>query len=432
MKIAVVGLWHLGEIVSVSLSELGHTVLALDEKKEIIENFKKGIPPLEEPGLVDLLKKNIAIGNLNFNTDFSEVSSCEAVFFTFDTPVNEKDEPDLSVLFSAVEKIAPHINPHALLVVMSQVPVGTTKELVAVLKKNNPNWIGEAVYFPENLQLGSALKCFLTPDRFVVGADSETARVHLETIIKNINCPRQNMNIASAEMSKHALNAFLATSLSFIYNISDLCEETGADVTAITEALRSDKRIGSSAYLDSSLGFSGGTLMRDLKSLSAISKKFGRESLVVNSVLKTNEERRKLLLARLEKIFKSPLSKIKIGILGITYKPGTSTLRRSLGLELIKILQDAGALVTAFDPGAKSEEFKKEAGFDLSADPYEMSVDCRGILLVTPWPEFEQVDLNKLKSGMLSPFVFFDTRNFLKKSESEIKKAGFQYVGMGR
>ena len=432
MNIAVIGLWHLGEIVSASFAELGHCVIGIDENKETIENLQKGIPPLDEPGLRELLKKHLDVGTLSFTTDFSSVKNCEAVFMTFDTPVGENDEPELSVLFETAEKIAPHLNPTALFAVVSQVPVGTTKELMDRMKQKNPGLTCDLAYFPENLQLGKALDCLLKPDRVVVGADTDRARERLEVIIQKITAPRLTMNIASAEMSKHALNAFLATSLSFIYNISDLCEEAGADVTDVAAALRSDSRIGPSAYLDASLGFSGGTLMRDLKTLVRFAKSRGRDVPVVEGVQKTNEERRKNIARHLENLLGVPLKRLKLGILGITYKPGTSTLRRSLGVELMRILTDAGVAVGAYDPQAPEEEFSRMASGTLARDPYQMAEDCRGVLLVTAWPEFKELDFKRLREKMAFPYLLFDTRNFFKERETEIREAGLYYVGMGR
>lgn len=432
MTIGVIGLWHLGEVVSASFAELGHRIVGIDENKETIENLQKGIPPLEESGLRELLKKYREGGTLSFTTDFSALKNCEAVFVAFDTPVGEDDEPDLAILFETAEKIAPHLNPDALFVVMSQVPVGTTRELMNRMKQKNPALSCDLAYFPENLQLGKALDCFLKPDRIVIGTDTVRARERLESVIQKITAPRLTMNIASAEMSKHALNAFLATSLSFIYNISDLCEETGADVTDVALALRSDSRIGPQAYLDASLGFSGGTLMRDLKTLTRLAKSRGRTISVVEGAQKTNEERRKNIARYLENLLGAPLKGIKLGILGVTYKPGTATLRRSLGIELIRVLSGAGASVAAFDPQASPEEFSRDVAGTLSGNPYKMAKGCNSTLLVTAWPEFKELDFNRLKSAMAPPYLFFDTRNFLKDKETEIRGAGLYYVGTGR
>lgn len=427
MTISVVGLWHLGETVAVSLAELGHRVIGLDEDRDVVAGLQKGVPPLQEPSLRDLLAKHLQGGALSFTGDFSQIKNCDAVFLTFDTPVSENDEPDVAPLFDAVKKLAPHLKTDALFVVMSQVPVGTTSKLLGVIKEVNPSLACEGVYLPENLQLGRAINCFLKPDRIVIGADTESAKERMDALLKNVQAPRLFMNVVSAEMSKHALNAYLATSLSFIYNISDMCEAVGADITDVSRAMRRDKRIGEGAYLDSSIGFSGGTLMRDLKTLASLG-----DLPVIAGTIRTNEERRKKILSRVEKFLGMPFAKARIGVLGVTYKPGTSTLRRSMALELLQIMRSAGAKVAACDPEALEAEFLKEAGFPLVRDPYEMARDCHGVLLVTAWPEFQNLLPERLKEVMNSPYLFFDARNFFKDKEHIFKSKGLTYVGIGR
>ena len=432
MKIAVVGLWHLGEVVSAGLAEFGHTVCAIDGDKNVVANLKKRIPPLPEKDVVASMARHIKNKSLSFSTDFRKVKNCDAIFLTYDTPVDEDDGPDIAGLLQSTVKLSRYIKNDSLFVVMSQVPVGTTKKLFESIKKHNPKFNGEAVYFPENLQLGKAMECFLSPERVVVGAETENAFLKLDEIITPIRCPRIKMNIASAEITKHALNSFLATSLSFIYNISDVCEMAGGDITDVANALRSDLRIGQAAYLDSSLGFSGGTLMRDLRTLSGFAKKNKKQLEVINGVLQANINRRKTFINRLQGLLKIPLHKANFGILGITYKPGTSTLRRSLALELVGMLRKEKAGVKVFDPQALDREFQKETGLRLSKTAEEASRGCHALLIITAWPEFYKLPLKKIKEVMVPPYLFFDTRNFLKSQEKEIKEAGFLYQGIGR
>jgi UDPglucose 6-dehydrogenase len=432
MKIGVVGLWHLGEVVAVSLAELGHEVVGIDYNLSVIENFKKGVPPLAEPKLEEMLKRHVSYGRLSFTDDFSALQDCQALFLTYDTPVSDEDVPDTSILYQAVESVAPFAGSAKLLVVMSQVPVGTTKKLLEKVKEKNPQMIGEAVYFPENLQLGDAMRCFLQPDRLVVGVETNTAKENMDEIVKNIPAPRLYMNIASAEMSKHALNAFLATSLSFTYNLSDVCEAVGAEMSDVSLALKSDKRIGQAAYLDTSLGFSGGTLMRDLKSLMHIAGEKKLNLPVIAGTLETNILRRRQVVKRLEALLGRPLTGIKIGVLGVTYKPGTATLRRSLALELMQVLGQVGAKTVAFDPQASPEEFLTYGVGYLASDPYKMAEGCQVLMLVTAWPEFMNLDFARFKKHMSEPFLFFDTRNFLKEKREEIHSTGLNYVGLGK
>ena len=432
MKIAVVGLWHLGEVVAAGLAELGHAVVAVDEDERVVSNLQKEIPPLPEKDVASRMARHLKDGSLSFSTDFRRVKDCDAVFLTHDTPVDKNDESDIGILRQSAVKLSRYMKNDALFVVMSQVPVGTTKRLFESIQKHNPKFVGEAIYFPENLQLGKALECFLSPERVVIGAETESAFFKLDTIIARVKCPRIRMNIASAEITKHALNSFLATSLSFIYNLSDVCEMAGGDITDVARALRSDPRIGELAYLDSSLGFSGGTLMRDLRTLSKFAKKNKKQLLVIDGVLQTNINRRKILVSRLRRLLPTPLSKATIGILGVTYKPGTSTLRRSLALELIGMLRKEKAKIHVFDPQASAGEFKKETGLQLSETAEKASRGCHALLLVTAWPEFKDLPLKKIQKAMSPPYLLLDTRNFLKSEEKEIQKAGFLYRGIGR
>lgn len=432
MKIGVVGLWHLGETVSTGLASLGHEVVGFDPSPEVIKNLQQSIPPLEEPGLREFLTSQQADGHLRFVNDLSKLADCEAIFLTFDTPVKDDDTPDTDILFKTVESLAPHMAPKATLIVMSQVPVGTTEVLHDLIKKTNPSYVGEAAYCAENLQLGKALQTFLNPSAVTVGVGNENAKEKMEKILAGIPAPKNFMKIASAEMTKHALNAFLATSLSFIYNIADLCEATGADISEVSLALKADKRIGKEAYLDAGPGFSGGTLMRDLTTLIDVGASHNVVLPVIAGAVQTNAARRTYLVSQLEHALGGTLSGKTIGILGVTYKPGTSTLRRSLSIELVSLLQKCGAKVVVHDPAASAEELAQETGLTLFADPYAMSNGCNTVVLITPWPEFLNINFVQLHEHMLAPTVLFDTRNFFKDRESEIKQAGFLYQGVGR
>ncbi len=432
MKIGVVGLWHLGEIAAAGLAELGHRVIGVDENPETIENLQKGIPPLEEPGLRESIAKHLRAGTLSFTHDIKNLAQCESIFFTFDTPVTDADEPDTSILFAAAKKIAPFLPAKILFVVMSQVPVGTTKKLAAIIAGDDRARKCEPVYFPENLQLGKAMDCFLNADRFVIGADSADGHDAVELILAKSSSPRLHMKIASAELSKHALNGYLGTSLSFIYNIADLCEAHGGDIADVTKALKSDSRIGPAAYLDASIGFSGGTLMRDIKMLIGLSKEAKLVLPVIEGAAVTNETRRRRMIDRIETLLGRTLFGARVGILGATYKPGTATLRRSLALEVASLLKARGADVVAYDPAADSGELAGMLRASPCASPYEMASGCHAVVLLTAWPQFAEIDFALLKDKMKEPHLFFDTRNFFREREEELTKLGFLYKGIGK
>ncbi|MEK7654172.1 MAG: nucleotide sugar dehydrogenase [Patescibacteria group bacterium] len=422
-KIAVVGLWHLGEIYSSGLASLGHQVIGISEDALVIENLSKNIPPLAEPRLEDLIKSDVAAGRLSFSGDFSKVKDCNVLWLTFDTPVDDQDKVDLSVIYDALEKSLPHLQNNSLIVITSQIPVGTSRKICDLISKKNPALKFDYVYTPENLRLGEAVKCFLEPGRIVVGADTDQAFSKISEIFSPLKTEILKMSVASAEMAKHALNAFLATSLSFINDVADVCEAVGADVSDVARALRSDPRIGQRGYVDASLGFSGGTLGRDLRALEEIARDKDLDLPVITNVYFKNKNRLQKVLQKLNGELGSLAGKT-IALFGITYKAGTSTLRRSQALEVAALLTTAGAKVKMHDPSAERE--------DISKDPYSAADGAAAIVLMTPWPEFKNLDFKKLRERMQAPAVFYDTRNLLKDLSSAIEGSGLKYIGLGR
>lgn len=441
-KIGIIGLWHCGEIYSAGLAELGHEVVGVDENAEVIANLTKGVPPLPEPGLAELLTKHIASGRLEYATDFSVLKNCDVVWCAFDTPVNDADEVDLAPIRAALEKAAPYFADGVLIVVSSQVPVGTAARAIAKIKELRPGLKFDYVYTPENLRLGEAVKCFMEPGRVVIGADSTQAAQKLEEVFVPLKTSFVRMSVASAEMAKHALNAYLATSVSFINDIADLCEKMGADILDVAKALRSDPRIGQKAFLDAGLGFSGGTLGRDLRALESAAEKSGIELPVVSSVYEKNLQRKDIVATRVKELLGLPETRAeamragdvkgkKIAILGLTYKPGTKTLRRSRALEIAADLSKAGAMVSLHDPEADPNEIPKIAGASFFADPCAASSGAKVIVIVTPWPQFKELDFGKI--GKVAPgAIIFDTANLLYEKADAIRSAGMKYVGVGR
>ncbi|OGH69726.1 MAG: hypothetical protein A2754_03600 [Candidatus Magasanikbacteria bacterium RIFCSPHIGHO2_01_FULL_47_8] len=429
--IAVVGLWHLGEIFSAGLAELGHTVIGIDNEKKVIADLQKGIPPLAEPGLAELIKKNTAKKQLSFTTKFEELKNCDVVWIAFDTPVTKHDEADLKPIWNFFKLAAPLFKQNSLIVISSQVPVGSCQKIQEFIHENRPELFFDLAYVPENLQLGQAVKSFFEPKRIVVGATGEAVIKKIEGIFSPLQAAILPMNTASAELSKHALNSFLATSLSFIYDIADVAKAYGADVVEVTRALRSDERIGPGAYLDASIGFSGGTLARDLNTLLKKAREARLSLPVIAGVFKKNKTQRNLAAKYLADHLGNLQGK-KVAVLGLTYKPGTATLRRALSLEIIPKLLAAGAIVCAHDPMADVKEVKEALPVEFFANPYDCAKGCQAVIIITNWPEFKKLDLRKLKSCLKSPYLFFDTRNFFYNQEKTVREAGFTYVGIGR
>ncbi len=429
-RIGVVGLWHLGEIFSAGLAELGYTVIGFDDAS-IITNLNQGKPPLAEPGLSELVAKHLASGRLSYSHDFSKLESCDVIWLAIDTPVNDRDEVDVSSIWNFFKNHSKKFTPGALVAISSQLPIGTCASLKRFFNENYPEKGLRLAYVPENLQLGQALKSFFEPGRFVIGADDQASSDQTQDVLSPLKTNNLVMSIASAELSKHALNSFLATSLSFIYDIADVAEQYGADVVDVAKALRSDSRIGPEAYLDASIGFSGGTLARDLTILVEKAKEAEIKLPVIQAVVTKNQERRSRLIEFLEKKL-GALARKNIAVMGLTYKPGTPTLRRALSIEVIMILKGKGAIIHAYDPLAEKNELHALTGLDKSNNPYECAEACQAVLFLTGCSEFKDLDFVKLRSKMATPWILFDARNFLIDQEKKIQSAGFVYQGVGR
>ncbi|MBI1974769.1 MAG: nucleotide sugar dehydrogenase, partial [Parcubacteria group bacterium] len=383
-----------------------------------------------EPDLHNLLKKHLASGQLSFTDQITDLKDQEIIWITFDTPVDNNEEPDAAVILRAVEELNPLISDGGLFIVSSQIPVGTTKKLYERIKSKRPGLNFNIAYIPENLSLGQALKNFFEPSMIVVGCETEETYQKVKSIFTPIKTTFLKMSWASAEMTKHALNAFSATSLGFIYDITDLCEATGADIIDVTAAMRLEPRFGKKAYINTGVGFSGGTIGRDLNALLEEGKTRNLDLPVLKATREKNSNRSSIVQERLARLLEG-LSGKTIGVLGVTYKAGTPVIRNSLATKIIKDLVGAGAIVRVHDPGASSEELKKYS-INFFHDPYETVKGCNAIVLITEWPQFLDLDFKKIKAGMNSPAVFFDTKNLLSHKESEIKNLGFHYVGIGR
>ncbi|MDD5190921.1 MAG: nucleotide sugar dehydrogenase [Dehalococcoidales bacterium] len=428
-RVCVIGIWHLGSVYSTVLADSGYQVTGVDFDAARIRALNIGVPPIFEPGLEDLLKKGLNSGKLDFTTDFAAaVKSAAFVMVSFDTPVDDNDDVDLSPVIKACEAAAPYLENETVLVISSQVPIGTCDSLRSLVKRINPGLIFDIAYVPENLRLGKAIDYFKKPDRIVIGADNMPTLDKVESLFSVIPSPKIRMSLKSAEMSKHALNAFMATSISFANEIANLCDETGADALDVARALKSDVRIGNGVPLLPGLAFAGGTLARDLKILGKIGREKQYETTLIDAVFLVNKRQNGLVKRKLGKIF-GKIKGLNIGILGLTYKPGTSTLRRSASLEIINDLVQEGAIVHAYDPKADPEEVKKHKEFIFEKDAYDAARGMDALVIVTDWPEFKELDFNRIKKQMKHP-VIIDAKNMLD-SKSMIEK-GFTYSGIGR
>jgi UDPglucose 6-dehydrogenase len=427
-RIGVIGTWHLGTVVSACLAERGYSVVAADNNASTIEALNKGTPPLFEPGLEELIKRNLKANRLSYTTGIgAAVKGCRHVLITYDTPVDENDDIDLSVIFNTVKELAGYIENGSVITVSSQVPVGTCERLKAIIQKLNPPLDFDIAYSPENLRLGQAVERFLNPDRIVIGAESDATLDKVAKLFSVIEAPVIRMNLRTAEMTKHAVNALLATSISFANEMGNLCDEVGADAAKVAQALGSDIRIGPYLPLSPGSAFGGGTLARDLKVLQELGDQHNYPTWLINGVLHVNEQQKKLVIRKLEKIYGS-VGKLKVGVLGLAYKAGTSTLRRSTALEIIGRLVYGGASVKAYDPKADAAELRVHREFEFCPDPYQTADNSDALIIATDWPEFRELDFDLIKSMMKKP-VLIDAKNMLDGKPLLAK--GFLYSGVG-
>jgi len=427
-KVCVIGLWHLGSVTSACLAELGYKIIGYDKDEKRIQNLKKGKAPIFEPNLDSLIKKNVLSGVLQFTTNLKEaVSEANFVLLTIDTPVDEEDNVNLTSVYEIINEISELIDDEVTIIVQSQIPVGTSDEFVEIIRKKRPEVKFGLAYCPENLRLGNAIELFKHPERIIIGADSEATSDKVESFFSILNCPTIKMNLKSAEMTKHAINAFLANCISFINWIGNLCEAAGADVNKVSEGLMSEKRIGKKLPLKAGMGFGGGTLGRDLKILAKLGHELNLKPDLIESILSINHQQNTLIIKKILSLFSS-LDGLTIGILGLAYKPGTNTLRRSASIEVIKELLKHNSRVTAFDPAISNISSISDDNFQLQDSAYAVTKDADVLILFTDWPEFKELDFEKIFSYMKNPLII-DMKNFL--NDHKIRDLGFTYVGIG-
>jgi len=428
-KVCVIGIWHLGAVTSACLAHLGYSVVGADQDPSRVQALNKGLPPLFEPGLAELIATNVAAGRLKYSTDLREaLRGAHCVLFAHDTPVDEEDEVDLTEIRASAARAAPYLERGALIIVSSQVPLGTCEQLAAIIRNENPSLKFAIAYVPENLKLGQAIHRFLNPDMIVIGANDPATQDRVDEFLAPIQGPRVRMDLRSAEMTKHAINAFVATAISFINEVANLCDELGADAQKVATALRLDRRIGLEAPLRPGLGFAGGTLARGLKGLRHLGESNGYRTHLIDGVLALNEEQDRRVIQRLKGVYPS-LQGLRIGVLGLTYKAGTSTLRRSPALGMAREFAAQGALMKAYDPKAQEGEVELPGQLRLCPDPYAVATGSDALILATEWPPFRELDFASIRSAMRRP-VLLDCHNML--DGEQMVKLGFTYLGVGR
>lgn len=418
-QVSVIGLWHLGTVTAGGLAKMGNQVVGIDEDSQIIEQLSVGKPPLFEPGLAELLKSQQK--RLIFQTDYSSIKKSDFVFIAYDTPVDEKDQADLTPINNAILKIIPLLKMGATVIITSQVPVGTLRGLNELISKARPNLKYTLAYFPENLRLGMAIDRFLHPDMIVLGVAEGAKTEKLESFFKSFESNLILTNFETAEMAKHSINLFLALSVVFGNELARICQTVGADAVKVSEIMSADHRIGSGLPLRPGMGFSGGTLARDVKVIRDLIIRQELKSLALERIYPSNELQFEFVPNQINKIFGK--KKLKLGILGLTYKAGTSTLRRSASVRIVNALEKLGHDCICFDPKADANKLNRTEKVD------EVFNGTQAVVLLTDWPEFKDLPFKRLGNKMKSK-VLIDAKNFY--DPEAIHKAGFAYYGVGR
>jgi UDPglucose 6-dehydrogenase len=403
MSISVFGLWHLGCVTAACVAEAGQDVVAIDTNVSVIESLRKGTPPLFEPGLAELLQQGQADGKLQFTTDLYSIAEADVLWVCHDTPVDEEDRADVAHVVEQVRATFPYLRDGAVVLVSAQLPVGT---IAAMERAFGEAASGRTVSFacsPENLRLGRALEIFRNPGRIVVGIRDDRARRVLEPLLAQFCDNLIWTSVESAEMTKHALNAFLAVSITFTNEIAALCERVGADAVDVEKALRSDPRIGQNAYVRPGPAFAGGTLARDIQFLSGIAERTHVEAPLIKSVIPSNRAHAKWVINQLRTRL-APLKGRRISVLGLSYKPGTDSMRRSAAVELLRDLVEDGADIRAFDPAVRALPQELNGKLKLAGDLPSSLRDAEGVVIATEWPEFRaltETDLAMAADGCL-------------------------------
>jgi UDPglucose 6-dehydrogenase len=416
-------MWHLGSVTAACLASVGHTVTGIDEDPGVVAALAGARPPVAEAGLDEMTAREISAGRLSFSTRFEDASASDIVWVAYDTPVDENDLADVDFVHSRALRLLEHMKDGAILVVSSQMPVGS----VARLERDfAPRAAGRRIGFacaPENLRLGKAIEVFLQPDRVVLGVRDPAVRAALQAVYSPFTDRLEWMSVESAEMTKHAINAFLATSVCFINEIATVCEATGADAMEVERGLKTDQRIGPRAYLHAGGPIAGGTLARDISFLRSLGRHGGAPLPLIEGVHASNERHKTWLQRRMTEAL-GTLAGRKIAILGLTYKPGTNTLRRSSAVEAARWLSGQGALVQAFDPQIRELPRELEAAISLRADIAGALSGCDALVVMTPCPEFQSLD------PILAPPVVFDAARFLDRLLRA--RADIRYYSIGR
>jgi UDPglucose 6-dehydrogenase len=432
MTICVVGVGYVGLVTGTCFAEFGNTVVCVDNDEQKIDALKQGIIPIYEPGLEEMIRRYQSVGRLNFTTDVAEaVEQSLAIFIAVGTPSDSEGSANLAFVYEVAETIGKLMKGYKVIATKSTVPVGTGKRIKDIVSKNQEQKIPfDVVSNPEFLREGSAIEDFMRPNRVVIGTDSEQATAIMKDLYSPlylIETPFVVTNVETAEMIKYASNAFLATKISFINEMANICELVGADVHLVAKGMGLDKRIGPK-FLHPGPGYGGSCFPKDTRAILKLAESMGYRFRIVESVIEVNESQSSRMVEKIESTL-GDLKGKRLGVLGLTFKPNTDDVRESPALKIITSLLDKGASVSAFDPAGmeRSKQFLAEVNF--GQNMYDVAEEADALILATEWNEFRGLDWDRMKSLLRSPLVF-DLRNIY--DPDRMKAKGFEYHCVGR
>ena len=434
MKIVIVGSGYVGLVSGTCFSEFGHFVTCVDKDEQKIENLKKGVIPIYERELENMVKKNVKTGRLSFTTDPGKaLAEADAVFIAVGTPTSRRGDgyADLTYVYAVAKEIAPLIKKYTVIVDKSTVPVGTAKEVKRIIQEVNPQADFDMASNPEFLREGAAIDDFMHPDRIVVGVESERAKEVLKEIYKPlylIETPIVFTDLQTAELIKYASNGFLAAKISFINEIANLCEAIGANVVDLAKGMGLDNRIGKK-FLHAGPGYGGSCFPKDALALARIAQEHGSPIRVIETVIEVNAAQKARMVGKIRKALGGSEAGKTLAVLGLTFKPETDDMRDAPALMILPALMEKGAKITATDPHGMEEAKKIMPEISYVADPYAAVEKADAVVLMTEWNEYRSLDLKKIKK-LMKGNVFVDLRNVYEPEA--MRQAGFAYVGVGR
>ena len=432
MKICMIGTGYVGLVSGACFADLGNTVYCVDKDKDKINLLNSGEIPIYEPGLDEIVKKNYLSNRLKFTSDLSKaVKFSDIIFICVGTPTSKKNKSaDLSFVFNAAKEISNNINKFKIIVTKSTVPVTTGDKIEQLIKKKKSKKFFEVLSNPEFLREGEALRDFRYPDRIVIGCNNKKIIKKMESLYMPLikkGSVFYSTNRRGAEMIKYASNAFLATKISYINEIANLCEKTGVNVEDVSLGMGLDKRIGS-RFLRAGPAYGGSCFPKDTKAITVTADLFKTNLSIIKSVINSNSNRRKLLIKRIDKILSNKIKKKKITVLGVTFKPNTDDMRESTSLTMLPYLNKKGAQVTYYDPTGEKNEFKKLKNVLFSNDLKESCYKADLIIIHTEWDEFKSIDFKKISKN--KNLKIYDLRNLY--SSEKMRKNRLSYYSIGR